>query len=90
MQSVLHNHVVYFVGVFCDLATMQMREILRCDRAIGLANDQIDRVHVGLREYDLNVDTSTASPFETATQILTFVESTHTPQGFINMQKKFK
>jgi chloramphenicol 3-O phosphotransferase len=88
--NALHNHVVYFVGVFCDLAVMQEREFLRRDRAIGLSNDQIDRVHIGLREYDLIVDTSTASPFKVATQILTFVESASAPQGFINMHKKLK
>ncbi|WP_342267675.1 phosphotransferase-like protein [Candidatus Tisiphia endosymbiont of Empis tessellata] len=43
----LNGYIVYFVGVFCDLSkVMQEREILRCDRAIGLSNDQIDRVHV--------------------------------------------
>ena len=66
---------------------MQEREILRRDRAIGLSNDQIDRVHDGIREYDLNVNTSTKSSFEVAKQILAFVNSTAAPQGFINMQK---
>lgn len=86
----LSNHVVYFIGVFCDLATMQEREMLRRDRAIGLSNDQINRVHTGSREYDLKVDTSAASPFQVATQILTFLESTPAPEGFINTQKKIK
>lgn len=84
----LKNHTVYFIGVFCDLAVMQEREILRNDRAIGLSNDQIDRVHHGLREYDFSVDATAASPFKVATLILNFIESTSAPQGFINMQNK--
>ena len=84
----LQNHIVYFVSVFCELSAMQEREILRQDRAIGLSNDQIDRVHVGLREYDLSVDTTTASPFNVAKQILDFVDGPIAPLGFINMQKK--
>jgi len=86
--NTLRDHTVYFVGVFCDLAVMQQREILRQDRAIGLSNDQIDRVHSGLREYDLRVDTSTKSPFDVAKQILFFIDNTTEPQGFCNMGKK--
>lgn len=88
--NALQNHTVYFVGVFCELEAMQEREILRGDRAIGLSNDQIDRVHIGLREYDLKVDTTNTSAFNVAKQILTFVDSTETPEGFINMHSKLK
>jgi chloramphenicol 3-O phosphotransferase len=88
-MDALRNHTVYFVGVFCDLTVMQEREILRQDRAVGLSNDQIDRVHSGtLREYDLKVDTSTKSPFDVAKQILSFVDETAEPKGFVNMCKK--
>ncbi|ETZ06935.1 chloramphenicol phosphotransferase-like protein [Holospora obtusa F1] len=41
----LKTHTVYYIGVFCDLAVMQERKILRRDRCIDLSNDQIDRVH---------------------------------------------
>ncbi|PPE03067.1 phosphotransferase-like protein [Holospora curviuscula] len=44
----LKSHTVYYIGVFCDLAVMQEREVLRRDRCIGLSNDQIDRVHQGV------------------------------------------
>jgi chloramphenicol 3-O phosphotransferase len=84
--NTLQNHTVYFVGVFCDLAKMQEREILRRDRAIGLSNDQIDRVHAGLREYDLSVDTTHATAFEVARQILDFIEHNQAPQGFAKMR----
>ena len=54
----LKGHTVYYIGVFCDLAVMQEREVLRRDRCIGLSNDQIDRVHQGvLNSYDFKVDT---------------------------------
>lgn len=83
----LQDHTVYFVGVFCDLKTMQEREISRGDRAIGLANDQLQRVHAGIREYDFKVDTTALSPFSVAQQILDFMESTPLPQGFAEMRK---
>ncbi|WP_375332450.1 MULTISPECIES: chloramphenicol phosphotransferase CPT family protein [unclassified Candidatus Tisiphia] len=89
--KVLKEYIVYFVGVFCDLSVMQEREILRCDRAIGLSNDQIDRVHAGsLREYDLTVDTTSKSPFEIAKQILAFVEENPMPQGFMTMHERLQ
>jgi chloramphenicol 3-O phosphotransferase len=71
----LKNHTVYYIGVFCDLKTMQERELLRGDRCIGLSNDQIDRVHQGtLNSYDFTVDTTSISPFEAARLILEFVQ----------------
>lgn len=84
----LQNHTVYFVGVFCDLDVMQEREILRRDRAIGLSNDQFDRVHSGLRDYDLMVDTTNTSAFVATQQILSFVGSTLCPEGFLRMREK--
>lgn len=89
--KVLKGYIVYFVGVFCDLSAMQEREILRCDRAIGLSNDQIDRVHAGsLREYDLTVDTTSRTSFESAKQILEFVDNNPAPQGFMTMHKRLQ
>lgn len=79
----LANHIVYYVGVFCDLVCMQEREILRRDRCIGLANDQVTRVHQGQRaNYDLEVDTSNISPFEVAKKILDYMRSNSNPKIF--------
>lgn len=78
----LRSHTTYFVGIFCELPKMQEREILRGDRAAGLSNDQIDRVHIGSRKYDLIVDTTHLSPFEAAREILDFVAGCPEPQGF--------
>lgn len=85
----LKDRIVYFVGVFCELSVMQEREILRRDRAIGLANSQIDRVHEGLRDYDITVNTTSDSPFDIARKILSFVD-TNVPQGFIRMRENLK
>ena len=84
----LSEHTVYFIGVVCDLAIMQEREFLRRDRAIGLSNDQFDKVHNGTREYDLTVDTSNSSIFEVARKTIDFIGDNKTPQGFISMRSK--
>lgn len=84
----LINHTVYYIGVFCDLVRMQEREVLRRDRCLGLSNDQVNRVHLGLRtHYDVKVDTTTLSPFQISTQILTYINSTSNPQAFKDILK---
>jgi chloramphenicol 3-O phosphotransferase len=82
----LSQHIVYFIGITCDLKTMQEREILRKDRGIGLSNDLIDRVHSGMREYDLMIDTTLSSPFENANCIFEFIKANPDPQGFVKMR----
>ncbi len=82
----LAEHTVYFVGVKCNLPIMQEREYLRRDRAIGLSNDQLDKVHSGTREYDLTVDTSNASVFEVAKEIMIFIENNRNPKSFNDMR----
>ena len=85
----LKAHTVYYIGVFCDLAVMQEREILRLDRYIGLSNDQIDRVHQGLlNSYDFKVDTTAISTFEAARLILKFVDDTPAPGAFLSLGKQ--
>jgi chloramphenicol 3-O phosphotransferase len=51
---------LFVVGVRCDLAELQRREIARGDRGVGQALWQHQRVH-GYGPYDLEVDT-TATP----------------------------
>ena len=82
----LVDHTVYFIGVKCDMAILQEREYLRQDRMIGMSNNQFDRVHTGTREYDLTVDTSNASVFDVAKEIITFIENNSKPNGFNNMR----
>ena len=83
----LSQHIVYFIGITCELKTMQEREILRKDRGIGLTNDLIERVHSGAREYDLIIDTTSRPPFDSANSILEFVRMNPDPQGFVKMRK---
>jgi len=84
----LEKHTVYFVGVKCDLEIMQEREFLRRDRDLGLSNDQFDRVHSGIREYDLIVDTSNISAFKVAKEIIDYTSNITNPRGFNNMRRK--
>lgn len=85
----LSNHTVYFVGIMCDLNVMEEREILRGDRALGLARDQILRVHGPTRFYDLTVDSTHVSPFDCARNVLEFVRQNGNPQGFDKLRKTF-
>ncbi len=91
LKSYAHHlkaHTVYYIGVFCNLETLQEREILRGDRCVGLSNDQIDRVHQGaLNSYDFKIDTTAISPFEAARLILKFVDENFTPKAFRSFGK---
>ena len=73
---------VYFIGVKCDVKEMQEREILRGDRALGLARNQTASVHGLSRAYDLMVDTTTKSAFVCAEEILGFIKHNPNPTGF--------
>lgn len=53
-----------------------------------LALNQFDRVHTGIREYDLTVGTSNTSVFDVAKEIITFIENNPNPNGFNNMRGK--
>ncbi|OCC07657.1 Chloramphenicol 3-O phosphotransferase [Streptomyces sp. PTY087I2] len=48
---------VLWVGVHCDLAVAEAREIARGDRPRGMAAAQAERVHRGV-SYDVEVDTT--------------------------------
>lgn len=66
--ALLEAFELFRVGVFAPLEVLEARERQRGDRLIGLARWQYDRVHRGIR-YDLEVDTSHASPEACAEQI---------------------
>jgi chloramphenicol 3-O phosphotransferase len=61
---------VHWVGVFAPLKVLEARERQRSDRMIGLSRWQFDRVHRGMR-YDLEIDSSVASPEDCAARIKT-------------------
>lgn len=60
---------LHLVGIVAPLAVLEAREIARGDRHVGLARWQYHRVHEGLR-YDLEVDSSRATPAECAARII--------------------
>jgi len=59
---------LFRVGVFAPLDVLETRERQRGDRMIGLARWQYDRVHAGMT-YDLELDTSSATPMQCASLI---------------------
>ena len=63
--ELLAPFAVLQVGVFAPLEVLEARERERGDRLIGLARWQYDRVHAGAT-YDVEVDTSRATPLECA------------------------
>jgi chloramphenicol 3-O phosphotransferase len=67
-EEILAPFEVFHVGVFAPLEVLEARERQRGDRMIGLARWQYDRDHKGLT-YDLEVDTSRATPMECASLI---------------------
>ena len=70
--SVLPPERVLFVGVLCPPEELTRRERARGDRPVGLAAHQYDLVHRH-GDYDLECDTSTATPRECAERIKSFL-----------------
>ena len=60
-RELLAQHEVHFVGLFAPLDVLEARERERGDRLIGFSRWQYHRVHSGMT-YDLELDTSIASP----------------------------
>ena len=67
-RALLTPFQLHLVGLFAPLEVLEERERQRGDRMIGLARWQFDRVHAGMR-YDLEIDTSRASPAQCAQMI---------------------
>lgn len=67
-RQLLAPFQVHWVGVFAPLDVLEARERQRGDRLIGLARWQIDKVHKDMI-YDLEIDTSKATPLECAEAI---------------------
>lgn len=66
--ALLSGFQVFRVGVFAPLDVLEQRERARGDRMAGLARWQYHRVHQDVA-YDLEVDTSKATPLECAQAI---------------------
>ena len=70
-KTILHGNDICYIGVMCDLETIEKREKARGDRTLGLARGMFDNVHN--IEYDLTVDTAEMDPALCAKKILEFV-----------------
>jgi chloramphenicol 3-O phosphotransferase len=67
-RALLTPFSLHVIGLFAPLEVLEARERARGDREIGLARWQFDRVHRGMN-YDLRLDTMTATPLENACKI---------------------
>jgi chloramphenicol 3-O phosphotransferase len=83
-----HGFSVLFAGVRCPLAVVEARELARADRsAKGVVRWQFERVHAhGL--YDLEVDTSLASPLECAERIKRRALEGPAPEAFARLRAR--
>jgi chloramphenicol 3-O phosphotransferase len=66
--ALLAGFELHLIGVFAPLEVLEARERERGDRMIGLARWQYERVHKGIT-YELEIDTSSATPLECAVLI---------------------
>lgn len=79
--SALAGRDVFFVGVRCDLAELQRRELARGDRGEGQALWQHQRVHAQ-GPYDLEIDSTSTSPEACADQIIAALADRARPSVF--------
>jgi len=76
---------VYLIGVHCDTAVLEARELERGDRYRGLARAQLSTVHAHRSCYDLEVDTTASVPEELAERILAFIARHPEPTGLARL-----
>lgn len=87
--ALLADFSVFFVGVHCPLDVLEAREQERVNRASGLARVQFDRVHADAL-YDLEIDTSLASPQECVARIELALRHLPTPSAFQRLSLTWK
>lgn len=75
-----------FVGVRCDLATVNAREAGRLGRFPGTAAAHFESVHAGCR-YDLAVNTAEATPRECARRVLRLLDDPPSPTAFERLRR---
>ncbi|MFE0464676.1 chloramphenicol phosphotransferase CPT family protein [Kitasatospora sp. NPDC058965] len=86
--AVLPPEQVVFVGVHCPLHELARRELARGDRQVGTAAQQFPLVHAH-GDYDLECDSSTASPREIAERIRAFLPHRPTPTAFGRLRERY-
>lgn len=80
----LQETTVLFVGVHCALSVLEAREQARGDRTPGTARRQFERVHSHGR-YDVEVDTSQATPEACVAAILHAAQTQTTPSALCEL-----
>jgi chloramphenicol 3-O phosphotransferase len=85
----LEGHRTYFIGVHCDGAVLEARELARGDRFQNVARAQLRTVHEFREFYDLEVDTSSRGPNDLASAILDFLAKETGPTGIARLHSMF-
>ena len=85
--TVLPPEDVLFVGVHCPLDELTRRELARGDRPSGLAAHQYGLVHAH-GDYDVECDTSTASPRDCAQRIKESLLHRSGPTAFTRLRRR--
>ncbi|MFI6345531.1 chloramphenicol phosphotransferase CPT family protein [Streptomyces sp. NPDC050560] len=86
--AVLPPEDVLFVGVHCPLDELVRRELSRGDRPPGLAARQYAVVHAH-GDYDMECDTSTASPRACAQRIKELLPHRPRPAAFTRLRRRY-
>ena len=81
------EQTLYLVGVHCSIAELVRRERARSDRANGLAESQVGRIHEN-REYDFSVDTSCSNPTDCANAVVDWLQQAPVPLAFKKMRSR--
>ena len=85
--AVMAGYQVVFVGVRCAPGELERRERERGDRTPGMAAAQETLVHAhGL--YDVECDTTTASPYDCAVRIRDFLRTGQEPTAFDRLRSQ--
>jgi chloramphenicol 3-O phosphotransferase len=85
--DVLSSFYVLFVGVRCSIDVVNDRESRRPGRFPGTATSHFDIVHSAAL-YDLEVDTSSASPYACARVIVERLAAQEPPTAFAELAKR--
>jgi chloramphenicol 3-O phosphotransferase len=75
LEAAFEGLIVLWVGVQCQPGIAEAREARRGDRTRGMARDQAERVHEGVR-YDVVVDTTERSSAECAEAVVAVLSGT--------------
>jgi chloramphenicol 3-O phosphotransferase len=79
--SLFYDLPAYLVGVRCSLHVAEQRERDRADRTLGQARKQFELAHAHAA-YDLEIDTSLATPEACAQQICEYLASGAQPSAW--------